>query len=883
MSFSHEIRSLLRPRRRLGLNPPFARAPIPEAIGISEWHRDGDGVSFTPWVLDLLRLEPGALCFSAPIAFLEFPMPPVRPGWLANWLSGAGVPIPGGEGSTLVAGELIASRDVPPVLAWTMPYVDGLVYSTLAKLGPLLDGAALPTLKYPAHRYTGGGRAYQEALLAAGFDIEDRLPQYCSHLPGIFSVMWQPAAGGNLRRPWAVNISTDGLSMWRMAVSDRTQPIFEWVESGAWTGHAAHLGMLFVLADLAPVGDQVVVLASDDMGIIYDDTDTETEFSETTILDDALPAGASAQNSGDTWTWVTSGVPIHSGTAVHKSTGTANSVNIHGFYRASGFGELHGNQAIGTWVYLPETGDIPTALLLRVFTDRGTYNAYLGDPTGLGYDPKLRCNEYTTLPPRGEWFYWFVPVSGWATAGPMGLIGAVLRGAQFGVRGPTANVCYWDRLAVTTGWATPPNGALASWQGGWMFCPVSPRASLVNVYDYSGGLGPYCRTAVAEITVEWVDDEPTATFVFGGYSNWRPHPAYRSIWVEDANIPGQWHKVCPQLLYGGPMGSGPIWVAYSKTGERYVAVYKADFYVVNGTESVSGSLSSCPGGGGDMTTISGNLGTLSGGVEIGAFKLAKIRIGNGTMSTSRWSSTPGQYPSTVSATTASGSWTAFVSEWNMTAAGGCGDVTLTPEQFAYEGDPEPGVIVAGAQQVRPCDITAESVSESYTAGNGFQFLAISPRHPDALWALNQTTNSGHTERILTYETSARYSVKGCWAESRDQGGTWTPFADVGVEAFKTLTFYLAGAKLVNDTGIVTKPTTEREGIALCCGAAWSGDPGADAWSVFDSIGTEPVGATLVGKRSAKGSIALIPYPGADWESDELDTADCAELQSWVGG
>ena len=273
-SLESAIRSLLRPARRGPAGPLGTLPPIGPSFGAADWTpttfpRPGGGGAV---VEAALRIEPGLLSFGG--ATPTLPLSIYTTDELAAWLAGTGVAIPGAAParSTLLVGRLLAAPELTPPLDWpddppVASVLDGAyesaLYASTATLAVVLGGGYMGYyLGAPAGAHTGEARAWAEACLATGRALSARVPAGCSTAPGALGMIWSPDGV-----PWAVSVGESGALAWRMAVSELTAPLLEWVRDGDLTDLAAHLAMLYVRADLAPLEtygqDDVVELVTE--------------------------------------------------------------------------------------------------------------------------------------------------------------------------------------------------------------------------------------------------------------------------------------------------------------------------------------------------------------------------------------------------------------------------------------------------------------------------------------------------------------------------------------------------------------------------------------------------------------------------------------------
>lgn len=225
-----------------------------------------------------LRIEPGLFCLPPVRDDIVYPWTPARPDWLETWAAGPGVAIPGSSRTTVLLGNLTGNGAMLPPYDWPdgADY-QGRLYPNASALAKVLNTAQPATrVRYPATAYSGWAQLWVEACLASGRLLSDRVPPDCTTAPGALGLIWSAAdSETGLPTAWAIDLDARGLWAWEMECPGVAQEVLASLAAGDYTGDAAHLGWLYVLADLRPVGGQdaepVIVLSDADLADAYAD------------------------------------------------------------------------------------------------------------------------------------------------------------------------------------------------------------------------------------------------------------------------------------------------------------------------------------------------------------------------------------------------------------------------------------------------------------------------------------------------------------------------------------------------------------------------------------------------------------------------------------
>jgi hypothetical protein len=149
---------------------------------------------------------------------------------------------------------------------------------------------------------------------------------------------------------------------------------------------------------------------------------------ETIWVDDALPPGATATGTHDTWTFVATNPAPYSGATCWKTGVTAGAHQLF-FLNAPSLGAAR--KTLYTYVYL-DPDHLPTEVMLQWHDRAGSWahRAYWGKENLLSsYGDAVRVGE---LPEAGKWIRLEVP------SAAVGLTGAALNGLAFSLYGGAA-------------------------------------------------------------------------------------------------------------------------------------------------------------------------------------------------------------------------------------------------------------------------------------------------------------------------------------------------------------------------------------------------------------------------------------------------------------
>ncbi len=179
------------------------------------------------------------------------------------------------------------------------------------------------------------------------------------------------------------------------------------------------------------------------------------ERQEFVWIDDAVPEGAQAQQTGHAWEFVKAPEPVHSGELASKRT--VEGLGQHFFTGAKSQLMIGEGDTLFAWVYL-DAENPPRQIMLQFNDGNWEHRAYWGEniiPWGEeGKSSRLRLGD---LPTPGEWVRLEV------SAADVGLApGAMLNGWAFTQQDGTV---YWDTAGSTT--RTPQNGQAYDSQRLW--------------------------------------------------------------------------------------------------------------------------------------------------------------------------------------------------------------------------------------------------------------------------------------------------------------------------------------------------------------------------------------------------------------------------------
>ncbi|REJ85170.1 MAG: DUF1553 domain-containing protein [Planctomycetota bacterium] len=184
-------------------------------------------------------------------------------------------------------------------------------------------------------------------------------------------------------------------------------------------------------------------------------TPESLEPEEFVWIDDELPAGAQAQQSGHPWEYVAAPEPVNTGEKAHKRTGDG--LVQHFFTGANPPLRIGQGDVLFTYVYLdPENP--PQEIMLQWNDGSWEHRAYWGENViPWGQDGQASRALGGDLPPAGEWVRLEVE------AAKVGLEpGAMVNGWAFTQHGGTV---YWDTAGIVT--RTPQAGQTFDSQRVW--------------------------------------------------------------------------------------------------------------------------------------------------------------------------------------------------------------------------------------------------------------------------------------------------------------------------------------------------------------------------------------------------------------------------------
>jgi hypothetical protein len=143
-----------------------------------------------------------------------------------------------------------------------------------------------------------------------------------------------------------------------------------------------------------------------------------------TWFDDALPTGAQASGSGDTWNW-TSVVTPKSGKLAHQSI-LASGLHEHWFTGASSTMTVGTGEQLFAWVYLDPSAKPTEIMVSWLAADGWEHRAYWGaDRITYGIQGTASRKPIGSLPAAGQWVQLQVPASA------VGLEGKTITGMSF--------------------------------------------------------------------------------------------------------------------------------------------------------------------------------------------------------------------------------------------------------------------------------------------------------------------------------------------------------------------------------------------------------------------------------------------------------------------
>lgn len=165
----------------------------------------------------------------------------------------------------------------------------------------------------------------------------------------------------------------------------------------------------------------------------------------TAWVDDGVPAGATLQGDGDSWTWVTTPAPV-SGNLAHQSA-LASGLHQHYFFGATTALDVQVGDTLFTYVYV-DPANPPSEIMLQWFDGIWEHRAFWGaNIIGLGVTGTTSRYYAGPLPTSGEWVRLEVPASA------LGLEGHRVTGIAFTLFGGRVT---WDATGRAPG--TSPSG-----------------------------------------------------------------------------------------------------------------------------------------------------------------------------------------------------------------------------------------------------------------------------------------------------------------------------------------------------------------------------------------------------------------------------------------
>src|SRR6267143_3254723 len=141
-------------------------------------------------------------------------------------------------------------------------------------------------------------------------------------------------------------------------------------------------------------------------------------------VEDATPAGATLEGTGEGWNWIASNPTPFSGNLAHQSN-VVGGVHQHYFYGATETLAVNVGNTLIAYVYL-DPASPPTEIMLQWNDGSWSHRAYWGaNNIGFGTDGTDSRRFIGALPALGQWVRLDVPASS------VGLEGHVLNGLAF--------------------------------------------------------------------------------------------------------------------------------------------------------------------------------------------------------------------------------------------------------------------------------------------------------------------------------------------------------------------------------------------------------------------------------------------------------------------
>jgi probable HAF family extracellular repeat protein len=246
----------------------------------------------------------------------------------------------------------------------------------------------------------------------------------------------------------------------------------------------------------------ITAVATDDQGASTTSAPVRVTFNDPNApvdvvwVEDAAPAGALLDGTGEAWNWVGANPAPFSGALAHQSA-TAAGLHQHYFYNATDRITAGADERLFTYVYLDPQSP-PTEVMLQWYDGNWEHRAYWGaNEINFGTNGTASRFYVGNLPQAGKWVRLEIP------ARLIGLSGRTLSGMAFTLNGGRAT---WDRAGKTAQPATPtptpapagevawvdettPAGAVLDGEDGWNWVGANPA-------PFSGALAHQSMTAV---------------------------------------------------------------------------------------------------------------------------------------------------------------------------------------------------------------------------------------------------------------------------------------------------------------------------------------------------------------------------------------------------
>ena len=240
----------------------------------------------------------------------------------------------------------------------------------------------------------------------------------------------------------------------------------------------------------------VALLFSAGAGIVVPEAALAQATTDTVWIEDALPAGAVAAGTGESWSWIGSNPPPFSGTLSHQSAILAG-IHQHYFSDATATMAVGAGDTLFTYVWL-DPANPPSEIMLQWndgSEETWNHRAYWGaNLISWGIDGTVGRRYMGPLPALGQWVKLAIPAEMVALEGTTvsGMAFALYNGrASWDRSGTTSQTKLLVRGSVTAG--ATPTGAVAFSGGANATCAPSDSAGgyvCAVPYGWSGTITP---------------------------------------------------------------------------------------------------------------------------------------------------------------------------------------------------------------------------------------------------------------------------------------------------------------------------------------------------------------------------------------------------------